>query len=121
MPPSAVERPSARNPAVRLSSRIGFSTISPTATALPVVSTMVTSMTRIMERMAANPKLGSPKWNGVVTPKNAASPTPSKSVYTQDGGDDGTDYQAEEHRDTAYEAAEETVDEQDQGQDREGE
>ena len=33
-----------------------------------------------MERMAANPKLGSPKWNGVVTPKNAASPTPSKSV-----------------------------------------
>src|ERR671916_3293261 len=40
MPPSAVERPSARNPAVRLSSRIGFSTISPTATALPVVSTM---------------------------------------------------------------------------------
>jgi hypothetical protein len=41
--------------------------------------------------------------------------------YTQDGGDDGTDYQAEVHRDTAYEAAEETVDEQDQVQDRKGE
>ena len=46
----------------------------------PVVSTMVISMTMTIAMMAAALKVGAPKWNGVVTPNQAASATRLKSA-----------------------------------------
>ena len=50
------------------------------------------------------PKVGAPKWNGVVTPNGRARPTPEKSVIAEDRRHDGAEDQAREHGDRGQEA-----------------
>ena len=73
-----VARPSARIARAMSSPWICFFTISPVAKTSPVVSTAVMIMTMIIDTIAASLNVGVPKWNGVVTPKRSASPTPAE-------------------------------------------
>lgn len=76
----AVPRVSARRPAAIVFSSAGRSTISPRASMSAVDSVIETTMTTIIETMAAPANCGAPKWNGVGKPTMSASPTGEKSV-----------------------------------------
>ena len=71
MPPSIVDRPSARRPSASWRGLTCLSTISPTASMSPVVSVMITSATMHIDTMALIWNVGMPKWNGVLTPNQA--------------------------------------------------
>ncbi len=80
MPPSMVDSPSARRPSASCRGSMCLSTISPMASMSPVVSVMITNATTHIEMTALTSKVGTPKWNGVLTPNQASSPTWLKSV-----------------------------------------
>ena len=71
-PETAVDRQSARRPATTVLPSAGRSTTSPTARMSAVVSVMITSMTMVMETIAAMLNCGAPKWNGVETANHCA-------------------------------------------------
>ncbi len=79
-PPRTVERPSARSPSASGRGSTLRPVISPTAIRSPVVSVIVTTATTSIDAIAETSKEGAPKWNGVLTPSQSASPTPPKSV-----------------------------------------
>ncbi len=79
-PPSTVPRPSARSPSASVRRDTGRSTTSPTATMSPVVSVMMTSPTTSIDTIEARSNVGRPKWNGVTTANQAASPMPDPST-----------------------------------------
>ena len=80
MPPSIVDRPSARRPSASCRGPTRFSTISPTASMSPVVSVMITRATMHIAMMALTSNVGNPKWNGVLMPNQGCSAAPLKSV-----------------------------------------
>ena len=80
IPPRTVESPSARSPSPRRCFVTGRPVISPTAIMSPVVSVMMTSPTTSIDTTAASGNVGSPKWNGVTTANQPASPTPDQST-----------------------------------------
>ena len=59
---------------------MGVPTIEPIAIQSPVVSTMVTIMTTIIDKMEPMSKVGRPKEKGVTRPNQEAFPTSEKSV-----------------------------------------
>ena len=71
---------SARRPATTVLPSAGRPTISPMASRSAVVSVMITIITMVIDRIAANSKVGKPKWNGVDTANQAASPIRLKST-----------------------------------------
>jgi hypothetical protein len=81
-PATALDSVSARRPptTARASFCRSIPTISPMARMSAVVSVMITSITMVMETIAAISKVGVPKWNGVETASQSASPTRLKSV-----------------------------------------
>ena len=62
-----------------------------------MVSVMITSITMVMDRIAANSKVGNPKWNGVDTANQGASPIrlklamPSGTAISVPSGQAGQD------------------------------
>lgn len=76
----AEPRVSARRPAAMVLSSAGRSTISPNASMSAVDSVIETTITTIIDRIAATWNCGAPKWNGVGKPTTSASATGPKSV-----------------------------------------
>ena len=71
---------------------------------------MVISMTMTMAMMAAALKVGTPKWNGVVTPNQGASADPAEVGEAEDRPDDRADDQADQDGDRRHKPPEEPVD-----------
>ena len=79
-PETAVDSVSARSPFATVLRSAGRPTTTPIASRSAVVSVMITSITMIMDTMAAASKVGAPKWNGVEIAKPCASDTGEKST-----------------------------------------
>ena len=79
-PDTAVARQSARRPATTVFPSAGRPTTSPTARMSAVVSVMITSITMVIDTIAARPNCGGPKWNGVETANHCAWPILLKSA-----------------------------------------
>ena len=60
-----------------------------------MVSVMITSITMIIETIAATWKVGAPKWNGVEIANPWASLTPGEVELAHEGRDDGAGDQAD--------------------------
>ena len=102
--------PAGRRPPSRSSA--GRSTTSPMARMSAVVSIMITSITMIIEMIAAIANWGGPKWNGVDTANPCACPRRLKSALPMAMATSAPTTRPSEDGDAAEEPGQEPVDQQ---------